>query len=120
MTATEITRMLWLYSSPEVRRTRRNLLSAVAGWANLHRDTLHEARRGKPMSERVRTALSGVITMIEKRGIYFRQTGHEWVAHERPPLPHLPPIASALPSPADSKTIPRLVGKTVFNIIHGA
>jgi hypothetical protein len=125
LTPAEIQRMLWFYSSEAVRSQRRVLITAIADWSNLHRDTVYEARRGCPanngrMSERVRTVLSRTITEIEKKGMSFKRSGMQWEVFENPPLPYTPPAAALQPSPADLKVIPRDLGNgLIINVAHG-
>jgi hypothetical protein len=116
LTAAEISRTLKLYTSPEYRERRHVLISAIALWSNLHKDTVYEARRGCPtnkhgMSQRVRTVLSRTITHIEKRGMSFKRSGMQWEVFENPPPPHTPLAASLQPSPADHKVIPRKIAR---------
>jgi hypothetical protein len=117
--AHEILRALQLYSAPEFKRQRRVLISAVAAWSNLSRETVYQARRGTPMSRRVHVVLSRTISLIEKEGLYFKRTGQEWEAFENPPPPHTPPAASLQPSLADRKVIPVDIGGLIVNVVHG-
>jgi hypothetical protein len=124
LTEREITRFLQIYTSESFRERRRVLITAIAEWSNLHKDTVYEARRGCPtnkygMSQRVRTVLSRTITHIEKRGMSFKRSGMQWEFSEHPPPPHTPTAASLQPSPADHKVIPHRIGELVVNIVHG-
>jgi hypothetical protein len=123
LTAQQITRFLQIYTSEQYRQRRRVLITAIAEWSNLHKDTVYEARRGCPtnkhgMSRRVRTVLSRTITHIEERGMSFKRSGMQWEFSENPPPRYTPPAASLQPSPAD-KVIPHRIGELVVNIIHG-
>jgi hypothetical protein len=117
--AAEIRRSLQLYTAPEFKRQRRVLITMLAHMSNLSRETVYQARRGSPMSSRVRTVLSRTITLIEKEGLYFRRTGQQWEALENPPPPYTPPAASLQPSPADRKVIPLKIGGLIVNVVHG-
>ena len=124
MTPAQIQRMLQFYTSEAVRSQRRVLITAIAAWSNLHKDTVYEARRGCPsnkhgMSLRVRTVLSRTITHIEKQGMSFKRSGMQWEALENPPPPHTPPEAALQPFPGDHKVVRRDIGGIIINVVTG-
>jgi hypothetical protein len=119
----EIVRSLQFYTSPELRRQRRVLISVLAHMSNLSRMTIYRIRRGYPLTRRAQTVLTRTISFIEHQQMEWRRLGNEWEAHQKRPNTYDPlspmPTAPYLKTAADYKVFPHRIGGITFNIVHG-